>query len=239
MGLFSKNNPKPAPTPKDKYSADAITRRTAYLRKRLKECESQKINEEKTKVYLINPFLCELGWDVSDPKIGGFEVVMGGKNRADISLTKNKAVKIVIECKRLGEPLQGHVDQLKGYFENSHAWVGILTDGAEYRFYSYGKHHIQMDTAPFAVVNISSLQLNGKNSFMLSIVRDKLDVENIFELSRAQYVRKGLRGKKLNSSDHGVRSEFARYFPNASPQRLDELIRFANDHYYLRKQPEQ
>lgn len=234
MSLFSKKKPEPAPTQRDTYSAAAITRRTAELRKRLKEYEGKRISEENTKAWFINPFLQALGWDISNPKIGSFEVVMGGINRADIALTKNKAVKVVIECKRLGEPLQGHVAQLKGYFDHSHAWVGILTDGAEYRFYSFGKNHEKMDTAPFAVVNLSSLQLSGKNAFMMYIVRDKLDVENITELSRAQYVRKGLGGKKIVISDPNVRSEFIRYFPNAAPQRLDELIAFSNAHYYLK-----
>ena len=212
-------------------------RRTAALRKLLKEYEGKKITEENTKTWFINPFLKELGWDVANPKIGSFEVLTGGTHFADIMLRKNKAVKIVVECKRLGEPLQGHVDQLKYYFENCHAWIGILTDGAEYRFYSYGKHHMQMDTAPFAIVNISSLQINGKNAFLMYLVRDRLDVENLAELSRAQYVRKGLGGKLFDPAGKGVRkgvrSEFIKYFPSATPQRLDELIEFANNHYYL------
>ena len=235
MSIFSKKTPPPAPAPRDAFSADAITRRTADLRKRLAEQEKKKINEENTKAWFINPFLKELGWDISNPKVGSFEVVMGGINRADIALTKNKAVKVVIECKRLGEPLQDHVAQLKGYFDHSHAWVGILTDGAEYRFYSFGKNREKMDSVPFAVLNLSSLQLGGRNAFMMYIVRDKLDVENIAELSRAQYVRKALGGMKLAVTDPTVRSEFGRIFPNASPQRLDELIRFANNHYYLGK----
>lgn len=233
MGLFSKKPSPPPAAPRDNYSAAAITRRTAELRKRLKDYEGKRISEENTKQWFINPFLQALGWDVSNPKIGSFEVVAGGGKRADIMLTKNKAVKIVIEAKKLGEPLQDHVGQLKGYFENCHAWVGILTDGAEYRFYSYGKYHEQMDTVPFAVVNISSPQLGGKNAFMMYLVRDKLDVESITELSRAQYVRKVLRGRKLDPSNQVVRGEFIEHFPGATPQRLDELIAFANAHYYL------
>ena len=235
MSIFSKKAPPPAPAPCDTFSASAITRRTAELRKRLNDYEGKRITEENTKAWFINPFLQALGWDISNPKVGSFEVVMGGINRADIALTKNKAVKVVVECKRLGEPLQDHVAQLKGYFDHSHAWVGILTDGAEYRFYSFGKNREKMDSVPFAVVNLSSLQLSGKNAFMMNIVRDKLDVENIAELSRAQYVRKSFGGKKLAVTDPNVRGEFGRSFPNASPQRLDELIRFANNHYYLGK----
>ena len=99
-------------------------------------------NETRTRMSLIDPLLCMLGWDVSDP-----ELVTPEYTRADSSvgssgwaadyalLRPDGHPAAVVEAKRLGEPLATHRMQMLNY---ANAW-GIeyagLTDGDRWELY--------------------------------------------------------------------------------------------------------
>ena len=235
--LFKKKKRVPEKAPRDHYSVSAITRRTAVLRQRADDFmnSKEKIYETTTKVQLIFPFLKELGWDVSDPKVGGFEVIAGDKNKADVMLTKDKAVKVVLEAKATGIDLDEPKfhEQLAGYFEHCHASIGILTDGVIYEFFSFSKDSEEkMDTASFARVDIRNLRLGERNAFLLYLCEPHLDIEKLVRLSRVRFTRKklGAKRKKLSMSDRTVRDSFISDFPECTSQEIDELIEFANYH---------
>ena len=154
------------------FSANAITRRTQAVRRRADDFMKlpKPVAEATIKVQLIYPFLEEFGWKSSDPNTMKLEVLAGGHNKADIMLLKDGVVKIVIEAKAIGMNLREpkYIDQLRGYFENCYASVGVLTDGVEYHFYSYAADdESTMDDSPFAIVDIRRLRLSEKNKFML------------------------------------------------------------------------
>jgi len=189
-------------------------------------------NEEITKVQLIFPFLAVFGWDVADPLTGAMEVSAGHNNRADIMLKRDSTVKVVIEAKRIGRSLEDHYEQLLSYFMNCHAWIGILTDGVTYQFYSYDGDTEWMDSTPFAVFDIRDPQINGINSFLMYFRKGSFDPERLVMLGQAPHTRLRLGGGQLDMHDHEVRSAFQKDFPQALPGDLDELIEFANTHYY-------
>ena len=232
MGLFSirrNKNAAHAPNP-DQIAIEAISQKLARLREVAGMIKGA--NEEITKVQLIFPFLVAFGWDVTDPRTGMMEVNAGRNNRADIMLKRNEVVKVVIEAKRIGRPLDEHYDQLMSYFMNCKAWIGILTDGVIYQFYSFDGDTDWMDTTPFAVIDIHDPKIDSINSFMLHFRKSEFNPERIAMLGQAPHTRLKLGGKTLDPNDHNVRAAFQKDFPQASPGDLDELIEFANTHYY-------
>ena len=235
--LFKKKKKIASRAPRDHYSVSAITRRTAYLRKRADDFlnSKEKIYETTTKAQLIEPFLKELGWDTSDPTVASFEVTAGDKNKADVMLWKNKAVKVVIEAKATGTDLDDpkYHKQLAGYFEHCHASIGILTDGVFYEFFSYSQDSEEkMCLVPFAKIDVRRLRLSERNAFLLDLCEPNLDIDHLVRLSRVHftYAKLGIKRKKLSLSDRKVRDAFVRDFPECTPQDIDELIGFANYH---------
>lgn len=73
-------------------------------------------NEIRTRTQLIDPQLCALGWDVSDPSIVTPEYSVTPK-RADYALLKPDGKPVaVLEAKALKEELTiGHREQMVGY----------------------------------------------------------------------------------------------------------------------------
>lgn len=232
MAIFSSKKKVVESDPaEEKYSAAAISSKIAVLARIATEI-LHNANEETVKLQLIFPFLKAFGWDVSDPSVGGLEVQAGGVNRADIMLTQNHAVKVVIEAKRQGVKLDDHYEQLMSYFMNCHAAVGVLTNGVEYVFYAYDGDTEWMDFYPFARININTLDMKEKDSFLMHFRRCSFNVERLIDFAQTDNVRTALGGGELDVRDHNTRAAFQKAFPSRTPQELDELIIFANRHYY-------
>ncbi len=101
--------------------------------------KNQNLSEEDTKLALINPVLCALGWTV-----GNLEDVRceyrrtPTSNPVDYALLVQTDPKLLLEAKALGQPVEGGKwgDQIMGYAGNAGIeWV-ILTNGDEYRIYN-------------------------------------------------------------------------------------------------------
>ena len=116
--------------------------------------------EEATKNALVMPFLHSvLGYDVFDPNevVPEFTADVATKKgeKVDYALKQDGDVKVLIECKKLGENLSlKHAGQLFRYFSVTHARLAILTDGRIYQFFTDLDAPNRMDDKPFLVLDL-------------------------------------------------------------------------------------
>jgi hypothetical protein len=116
--------------------------------------------EEATKTALVMPFLHNvLGYDVFDPNevIPEFTADSGIKKgeKVDYALVKDGEVQILIECKKYGECVNTkHSGQLFRYFSVTNARIAILTNGAQYQFYTDLDKPNKMDEKPFLTLDL-------------------------------------------------------------------------------------
>jgi hypothetical protein len=120
--------------------------------------------EEATKNALIMPFLHSLGYDVFNPEevIPEYIADIGDKKgeKVDYAVMKDGVITIIVECKKLGEKLDIHTNQLKRYFTTVDAKFGILTNGITYQFYSDFDNQNLMDSDPFLEIDITDIKDN-------------------------------------------------------------------------------
>lgn len=116
--------------------------------------------EEATKNAFIMPFISRvLGYDVFDPLevVPEFTADHGTKRgeKVDYAIMKDAEVQILIECKRVGDPLHiKHASQLFRYFSVTNARIGVLTNGQVYNFYTDLDAPNIMDSRPFLVLDL-------------------------------------------------------------------------------------
>ena len=98
-------------------------------------------SEALTRYALIDPLLRELGWDTEDPDVVVPEYRVQNNQIADYVLYHDGDPAIVIESKKLAEPLQGGkaLDQGILYCAYTGAGYFILTDGNSWELYESGK----------------------------------------------------------------------------------------------------
>ena len=133
------------------------------LVERLRECidahgVALRGSEALTRYALIDPILRELGWDTSDPDMVIPEYSSGG-GRADYALLSNSKPVIMVEAKKLDEPLQGALNQAINYSisgTGNKARYFSVTDGARWVIYDTSK--------PPADMLITSFDLKGPSA---------------------------------------------------------------------------
>ena len=98
-------------------------------------------NERLTRYALIDPLLRELGWDTTDPGQVVPEYRVPNNQFADYVLLAGGAPKIVVESKKLDEPLQGAkaLDQGILYCAHTGSTHFLLTDGRRWEIYESSK----------------------------------------------------------------------------------------------------
>lgn len=137
--------------------------RLQALSKKVSQVAGNLTTEEATKNALVMPFLHSvLGYDVFDPNevVPEFTADTGIKKgeKVDYALMKDGEVQILIECKKYGESLVSkHSGQLYRYFSVTNARLAILTNGAEYYFYTDLDAPNKMDEKPFLILNLSDI----------------------------------------------------------------------------------
>lgn len=191
--------------------------------------------EETAKIQLILPFLAAFGWDLTNPRHGSIETTVGAKKRADIMLLEKGVVKVVLEAKKPNSNLNNSIEQLKGYFDNCHASVGILTDGIEYWFFSSIKESPDsMDVTPFARVSIHTLNLEKNDAFLLSLCRDGFSAERLALFSDADRTRSliyALLGSRMTAAQGKlIHDIFVAVYPSLLPNEIESLISFTKYH---------
>jgi hypothetical protein len=119
--------------------------------------------EEGTKNAFVMPFISTvLGYDVFNPSevIPEFIADVGIKKgeKIDYALVRNGEVQILIEVKKVTEPLDvRHASQLFRYFAATNARVAILTNGETYEFYTDLDTPNRMDNKPFLVLDLTAV----------------------------------------------------------------------------------
>jgi predicted type IV restriction endonuclease len=119
--------------------------------------------EEGTKNAFVMPFISTvLGYDVFNPSevIPEFVADVGIKKgeKIDYALVRNDEVQILIEVKKVTEPLDvRHASQLFRYFAVTNARVAILTNGETYEFYTDLDTPNRMDEKPFLVLDLTAV----------------------------------------------------------------------------------
>ncbi|WP_235424812.1 NAD(P)-binding domain-containing protein [Vibrio vulnificus] len=137
--------------------------RLQALSKKVSQVSANLATEEATKNALVMPFLHSvLGYDVFDPNevVPEFTADTGTKKgeKVDYALIKDGAVQILIECKKYSEPLSTkHANQLFRYFSVTNARIAILTNGAQYQFYTDLDAPNKMDEKPFLTLDLEDL----------------------------------------------------------------------------------
>ena len=94
-------------------------------------------SETLTRYALIDPLLRELGWDTADPTQVVPEYRVPNNQLADYVLLSNNAPVIVVESKKLDEPLRGGKALDQGILYCAHTGSGhfLLTDGRRWEIY--------------------------------------------------------------------------------------------------------
>ncbi|WP_108945606.1 type I restriction endonuclease [Shewanella halifaxensis] len=137
--------------------------RLQSLSKKINQISGTLATEEATKNALIMPFLHSvLGYDVFDPNevVPEFTADTGTKKgeKVDYALLKDGEVQILIECKKYSEKLSTkHAGQLFRYFSVTNARIAILTNGAQYEFYTDLDAPNKMDEKPFLTLDLEDL----------------------------------------------------------------------------------
>lgn len=127
--------------------------------------------EEATKTAFILPLFQILGYDIFNPQELAAEVIsdIGGKKgeKVDYVLFKDKSPIIIVECKKWGEDLNSHINQLIRYYHTSKVKFGLLTNGIEYRFFTDLDKSNVMDQEPFFIFNILNFTENDLDILLL------------------------------------------------------------------------
>ena len=155
--------------------------------------------EEATKTAMVLPFITHvLGFNVFDPDevVPEFTADVGTKKgeKVDYAIMVNGAPIMLIECKHYGTDLSREpAAQLYRYFHATDARLGLLTDGAVYRFYSDIDEPNKMDQRPFLELNMldaDSIDADELKRF----TKPAFDLDQILDTSKdLKYTREVLR----------------------------------------------
>lgn len=169
-----------------------IADQLSILANKLDRTRADLETEEATKTTLIMPFIQNvLGFDVFDGRevIPEFTADVGLKKgeKVDFAIKNADAVVMLIECKKVGEPLSlENASQLFRYFAVTSARIAILTNGNEYRFYTDLDAPNKMDSIPFLELSIDDLD-SGLFSELEKLCKQNFDIESV--LSAAEELK--------------------------------------------------
>ena len=121
---------------------DCLLKLVEKLRERIDvHGDALRQNERLTRYALIDPLLRELGWDTTDPGQVVPEYRVPNNQFADYVLLASGAPTIVVESKKLDEPLRGAkaLDQGILYCAHTGSTHFLLTDGRRWEIYESSK----------------------------------------------------------------------------------------------------
>lgn len=187
--------------------------------------------EEATKTAFVMPFIHNvLGYDVFDPSEVTPEFVcdIGTKKgeKIDYAIMKNNDVQILIECKKIGEPLHiNHASQLFRYFHVTNARISILTNGQIYRFYTDIDAPNKMDEKPFLEVDLLDIDENVIPE-LKKLTKSSFDLESIInaagELKYVSQIKRILHTQLNNPEDDFVKFFASRVYDGMLTQKVRE-----------------
>ena len=171
-----------------------------------------------------------LGYDVFDPSEVTPEFIcdVGTKKgeKIDYAIMKNNEVQILIECKKIGEPLNiNHASQLFRYFHVTNARISILTNGQIYRFYTDLDAPNKMDEKPFLEVDLLDIDENIIPE-LNKLTKSSFDLESIInaagELKYVSQIKKILHNQLNNPEDDFVKFFASRVYDGILTQKVRE-----------------
>ncbi|QLO40749.1 type I restriction enzyme HsdR N-terminal domain-containing protein [Citrobacter freundii] len=189
--------------------------------------------EEATKNAFVMPFINNvLGYDVFDPTevIPEFVCDVGTKKgeKIDYAILKNGEVQILIECKKIGEPLNiNHASQLFRYFHVTNARISILTNGQEYKFFTDLDAPNKMDEKPFLEINLLDLDEMIVPEIK-KLTKSAFDLESILnaagELKYVSLIKKHLHAQMSNPEEDFVKFFASRIYDGMLTQKVRETF---------------
>jgi predicted type IV restriction endonuclease len=192
------------------------------------------VTEEATKNALVMPFISQvLGYDVFDPSevIPEFVADVGTKKGAkiDYAILKDGAIQILVECKKLNEPLCiNHASQLYRYFAVTSARIAILTNGREYQVFTDGDRPNVMDSKPFLVLDILDVDRTLVPE-VAKLSKESFDVDSIVsaaeELKYVGQIKRLITSEFKEPSDNLVKLFISRVYEGKATQRVVEQFR--------------
>lgn len=199
----------------------SLSEKMYALSQRITKIKGSLETEEATKTSIILPFLQILGYDIFDPEIvvPEFTAEIANKKgeKVDYAIMKDGSPIILIEAKKLGEILDNHCNQLIRYFNVTKAKFAILTNGAEYRFFSDLDEINKMDGIPFLTLNLENLR-DREIKELEKFQKENLDTENILAAASRQKninaIKKTFQQETENPSD-----DFVRFFAKQATAR--------------------
>lgn len=189
--------------------------------------------EEATKSAFVMPFINKvLGYDVFDPTevIPEFICDVGIKKgeKIDYAIIKNNEIQILIECKKIGEPLNiNHASQLFRYFHVTTARISILTNGQVYKFFTDLDAPNKMDEKPFLELDLANIDENVIPE-LFKLTKGAFDVESIVnaagELKYVSQIKKIISSQFTSPEDDFVRLIASRVYEGVQTQKVRELF---------------
>ena len=187
--------------------------------------------EEATKIAFVMPFINSvLGYDVFDPSEVTPEYVcdVGTKKgeKIDYAIMKNGEIQILIECKKIGEPLHiNHASQLFRYFHVTTARISILTNGQVYRFFTDLDAPNKMDEKPFLELDLLDLDEHALPELQ-KLTKSAFDVDSIIsaagELKYVGQIKKEMASQFSQPSDEFVKFFATRVYDGIITQKVRE-----------------
>ncbi len=181
---------------------------------KIKQQSSAIVTEEATKNAFVMPFINNvLGYDVFDPTevIPEFVCDIGTKKgeKIDYAILKNGEIQILIECKKIGEPLNvNHASQLFRYFHVTNARISILTNGQCYKFFTDLEAPNKMDEKPFLEIDLLDIDETVIPE-LKKLTKSAFDIDSIIsaagELKYVSLIKKILHAQMSNPEDDFVK----------------------------------
>ncbi|UJD81990.1 restriction endonuclease [Serratia rubidaea] len=187
--------------------------------------------EEATKSAFVMPFISRvLGYDVFDPTevIPEFICDVGMKKgeKVDYAILKSDDIQILIECKKIGEPLNlNHASQLFRYFHVTNARISVLTNGQVYKFFTDLDAPNKMDEKPFLELDLLDIDENIIPE-LNKLTKSAFDVESVVnaagELKYVSQIKKIFSAQFTNPDDDFVKLFASRVYDGMLTQKVRE-----------------
>ncbi|SER11934.1 hypothetical protein SAMN04488583_4361 [Mycobacterium sp. 88mf] len=204
------------------------------IAKKIRDMRQSVLTEEATKNAFIMPFISNvLGYDVFDPSevVPEFVADVGVKKgeKVDYAIFKDGQVQILIECKKIGDPLDlRYASQLFRYFAVTSARIAILTNGQQYHVYTDGDMPNRMDEKPFLIFDlldidrtlVPEIQKFSKESFDIDSVVNAAE-----ELKYIGGIRRIIAAEVKDPSEEWVRFYVNRIYEGRTTQKIVDQFR--------------
>ncbi|WHP31474.1 type I restriction enzyme HsdR N-terminal domain-containing protein [Trabulsiella odontotermitis] len=208
-----------------------FTEKIYVLSAKIKQQLEAITTEEATKNAFVMPFIHNvLGYDVFDPTEVTPEFVcdVGTKKgeKIDYAILKDNEVQILIECKKIGEPLNiNHASQLFRYFHVTNARISILTNGQIYKFFTDLDAPNKMDEKPFLEIDLLDIDENIIPE-LIKLTKSSFDLESIInaagELKYVSQIKRILHSQLNNPEDDFVKFFASRVYDGILTQKVRE-----------------